>query len=99
MDEQVAGTEIDWAMHLAERRRMGLPITHYCRDRGLKVHQFHYHAAKERERVGGVQTSGFLELKPDSSGLALRRGAWQIELRPGFDPALLRCVVDSLGGL
>jgi transposase-like protein len=53
-------------------------------------------------RAGGVEQSPtFLELVTGSSvsGLVVRVGSAEIEVRAGFDPALLRAVVNALGGV
>jgi transposase-like protein len=49
----------------------------------------------------GEKPPTFIELVTNGSpspGLTVRIGAAEIEVRPGFDPALLRAVVGTLGG-
>lgn len=51
---------------------------------------------------GGAAAPTFLELvaagPPSGGAMVVRIGVAEVEVRPGFDPALLRAVVATLGG-
>jgi len=87
-------SKMSWAAHLRAQANSGQTIAGYCRQRGLKVHQFHYwHSkAKSQDRGGG----GGFELLTPEGGLCLRRGSWRVDVQAGFDAELLRSVVRAL---
>jgi len=86
-------SEKNWTAHFKAQAKSGQAIAEYCREQGLKVHQFHYWKSKARRAKG--ERSGF-ELLTPTGVLSLQRGSWRVELRAGFDAGLLRSVVRAL---
>ncbi len=78
-------------------RDVGQNMTGFCQQRGIGPWVLHYWLGRES---AGAQTpaSGFVELSSPvrSSVLEVVVGAASVQVRPGFDAHLLRCVVQAL---
>lgn len=99
-----AGRRTHWRDIIENQKTSGRNITEYCRENQINPSQFY----KWRRKLVGKQptTGGFLELIPhkptDSghSGISIRMdGKLSIDINPGFDPFVLRSVVETLRGL
>ena len=78
-------------------RDVGQNMTGFCQQRGIGPWVLHYW--RGRESVGAqASASGFVEVTSPacSSVLEVVVGAAPVQVRPGFDPHLLRCVVQAL---
>ena len=78
-------------------RDVGQNMTGFCRQRGTGPWVLHYW--RGRESAGAqAPASGFVELSSPvrSSVLEVVIGAASVQVRPGFDAHLLRCVVQAL---
>ncbi len=91
---------LKWQGHVEEWRRSGLKASAYCAANGLNAGQFWYWRrtlSPDTQEKG----DGFVEVTGDNRGHAtitlMIRGA-TISVCEGFDPSLLREVVDCLGG-
>jgi hypothetical protein len=85
--------EVDWDAHLAARDACGQSVAAYCREHGLKEHQFHYRRTRQRRAKQG---SAFELIGAQGSGVVLSRGSWRIEVGAGFDRDVLRSVYEAL---
>lgn len=85
-----------WSALIAEHSAGGGTIAAFCRERGLKVHRFHWH--KRRLRGLGL-AGGFREVAlPVRSAIrvVIPGAGSHIEVERGFDAACLREVVQAL---
>lgn len=91
--------QTDRAELLAAVRR-GEAVPSAARRFGVKMSTAYRWVRQSSDDERGV-TPTFIELvtaEPLSAGLMVRIGAAEVEVRPGFDPELLRAVVATLGG-
>ena len=95
-----------WMKHLAEMKSSGMSGKAWCAHEGISYHKYRYWKARieSSETPSDVRTVQWLALEPASDARAcdkddaitLRIGAVVIEVRRGFDPVLLRDVVQVL---
>jgi hypothetical protein len=95
-----------WEQRLAELENSGLSGLAWCTRQGISYHKYRYWKARieSSETPSDVRTVQWLALEPASDARAcdkddaitLRIGAVVIEVRRGFDPVLLRDVVQVL---
>lgn len=96
-----------WKQHIESWQETGLTQTEYCRRHNLKHHQLVYWKKRFSKTESGVS---FVPLKledlvdipvhPDRAALCLVINShFKIEIRPGFDPQLLRQLILALRGL
>ena len=78
-------------------RDVGQNMTGFCQQRGIGPWVLHYWRGRDLV-VAQASASGFVELSQPvcSSALEVVIGAASVQVRPGFDPHLLRCVVQAL---
>jgi hypothetical protein len=93
-----------WRDLIEQQKTSGRNIADYCRDNRINQSQFYKWRRRLLEQK--PSTGGFLELIPrataDSghSGISIRMdGKLSIDINPGFDPFVLRNVVETLRGL
>ena len=98
-----------WCKRLNDFARSGLSVRKWCEENGVTECQHTYWrrklaAADAANTIGAgwlpVAITEALPLSIASTapvGLTIRIGVAQIDLAPGFDPALLRAVVAALG--
>lgn len=88
---------IDWQNTLEAQARSGLSIRAYCREHNLRESAFHYH--KRRLLASRAPEGGFVQIQGGRPGIRLRHldGSWCVEVDRGFDPGLLREVLEALG--
>lgn len=111
--EGLAGIEREnwWREHLERRRQLKWSRVRYCQTNNLSVHKLTYWERKLTEQLDKapagapmrflpVRVAGRLEPPAPRSGgaIRLRVGPARIEVRAGFDPAVLRELVRALGG-
>ena len=101
-----------WRRRLADLDASLLPIAKWCDLNNVSrtgVALWRRRLASERseplEQEGGrwlsvrvEEAQSTLEAPPNPVGLTLRVGNTMLDVRLGFDPALLRAVVQALGG-
>ena len=69
---------IDWPSQLAAWRESGLPMTRFCRQRGLVAHQMSYYKYKQdaQNKSAALRSSGFSQVdmakKHSAEDLVLR---------------------------
>ncbi len=96
-----------WKQHIESWRSSGLTQTAYCQQHGLKPHQFAYWKKRFVQTDNGIT---FVPVKINGSlrpAAGIRSGSLrlivnpdlQIEIRPDFDPALLRRLIVTLRSL
>ena len=67
----------------------------WCKEQDLKPHQLRYWLRKDRE--SGKPTEWIpVNLGSTETAVTLRVGQVAVDVRPGFDPTLLRSVVKTL---
>ena len=53
-----------WQAHIEAQRSSGLSISRYCKEHGLKYHQFHYHKKQVcREQQSSPSLGSFVPIK------------------------------------
>jgi hypothetical protein len=113
MSEQLSRQELlkqkrsYWKQHIEKWHSSGMTQTAYCQQYELKVHQFTYWKKRFIQTASGIT---FVPVKirrtgPSSSAkhpsplrLNLAQDL-QIDIRPGFDPQLLRRLITTLRSL
>lgn len=90
-----------WQGHLVQWQASGLSQVTYCCQQGLKVAQFGYW--KKRLLAGQTPdtapAAGFIALQMASASATLTvvlNNSLRVEVHPGFDPVMLRAVVQAL---
>lgn len=97
MSEAVNPSSEQWVSLIEEHGKSGQTIVGFCGDRGISVHNFHYHKRRIREQSEG---GGFrrLRVRGDSGvRLVLESGKWQVAVDRGFDGRCLKQVLEVLG--
>lgn len=95
----------EWEARIAEYRASGLSAAAWSVANGVSVHRLYYWLKKFRDTdAQTVPQAQWLPVAFESSGsredcLHVRIGQAIIEVKPGFDPALLIEVVRSLAKL
>ena len=92
-----------WEEHIAEFRKSGQSAPTWCTAHGIKLHRFRYWLRKFPAK-GFTEASGAIrwlavekdESPLEESGLTLQVGTVWIEIKPGFNPTLLKQVVRVL---
>ncbi len=90
-----------WQQHIESWQESGLSQTEYCRRHDLKPHQLTYWKKRFCEADRGVSFVP-VQLVNSFSGdflCLVIRDHFKVEIRPGFDPGLLRQLVLALRGL
>ena len=85
----------EWCALIKEQEDGNKSIAAFCRSRGLLEHRFYRH----RHQLRATGTTGFQKVTISSRrsiDLMLDGDGWRIELKPGFDAACLREVVEAL---
>lgn len=94
-----------WMERLADYRASGLTMRAWCEERQVSFHKLRYWLrATKRKEPGPAAAASFIPLTVSESAetgasLVVRIGEARIELEPGFNPELLRDVVQALKGL
>lgn len=96
----------EWMGRLADYRASGLSMRAWCEVNQINFHQLRYwiRSTKKREAIAAHTTSfvpltvSDAECRPSGASLVVRIGGAQIELQPGFNPQLLRDIVQALEG-
>jgi hypothetical protein len=109
----MTATELKWAERVKEWRAGGQPAAEYAQGRGFKESTLRWWASRlDRGATWTPRRRSAAKAKPAapvrmarvvtsaaaSASLMVRVGAIQVELRRGFDHALLRELVEALGG-
>ena len=106
--------ETAWRDALSAHSSSGMPLSRYCRDKGLNYHQ----AVYWRRRLATIDGAAGLSVPdaPDAptfslvelsepprqvadSGVAIECGRCRISLKAGFDPSVLSRALAVLSGL
>jgi hypothetical protein len=89
---------LQWQEWLADCARSGLGVQRWCAAHDIPEHRFYYWRCKLSTAVEVLeQDVEWLALPTDASHkLTVRVGAASIDIAAGFDPSLLRAVVDAL---
>ena len=97
-------TEQRWTERVAEWRASGQPAPEFAQGRGYQGSTLQYWATRLRRMAegrpwpsSGVRMAKVTVTKAAPESLVIAVGAARIEVRPGFDGALLREVVAALG--
>ena len=91
-----------WQDHVEQWQHSGLTQVAYCRQQGLKVAQFSYWKKRLRPAPSPGTTGGaadFIAVQMAGASAALvvvLNEHLRVEVRPGFDSATLRAVVQAL---
>jgi len=102
-----------WAQIMQDRAASGQSIRAYCKANGIGTNVYHYWQRKLREAAaelnagaqllvpsGWATVSAAEEAAPAQAGsLTLRIGGAEIEVRQGYDEALLASVIKTLSGV
>ncbi len=98
-------TESKWAERVAQWKASGQTVTEYARGREYKASTLRWWSSRMGRGVVGRPSVATVRMvrvvaaaKPVESTLSVRVGGALVEVRPGFDVALLREVVHALGG-
>jgi transposase-like protein len=88
-----------WEARIAAFRDSGLSGARWCKEQGIKPHQFYYWKAK-LSATQPEKPAGWLKVEVSEPlvSIAVRIGAATIKVEPGFDPELLAEVVSALTG-
>lgn len=95
-----------WQERIDDLARSGLTVEKWCELNGTTPRQYGYWRAKLRREAKprtrpahwvAVSVTEPVACPVAPSSLTLRIAGAEIELQAGFDPALLRSIVDALG--
>ena len=94
---------VEWRARLEAYAASGLTQREWCAREGVSLHQLGYWRGQLREQSKPIAaTPGWCALdvvaehNSGGNGLTVRVGSAGIEVRPGFDAALLRDIVRAL---
>jgi len=88
-----------WKQHIESWRESGLAQNAYCLRHDLKPHQLTYWKKRFCGKEAGVFFVPLQLINPCSDSLCLViHDHFKVEIRPGFDPGLLRQLVLALSG-
>ncbi|PDO09197.1 MAG: hypothetical protein BLM47_13960 [Candidatus Reconcilbacillus cellulovorans] len=89
-----------WAARIADYRSSGLTMAAWCARHHIRVDQLKYWLYRRKLQNPSPRAAGprFLPLTvtEPSPTLTVRVGSVHIDLKPGFDPQLLKAVVRAL---
>lgn len=93
-----------WSERIAAYQASGQTMKAWCQEHSLTVHQLKYWLYKAQRRTQVVSTPAFRPVALASTSgtiecLHVQVGGARIEIRPGFEPGLLREVVAALSPL
>jgi len=97
--------EKEWESRIAEYRASGLSVKEWCAAHDVKPHRLWYwlRRNKTRKPASSVKSTQWLpvevsegESMDQNNELVVRVGEASIEVKPGFDPALLSEIVRIL---
>ena len=96
-----------WSSHIVRWQESGSSQTEYCREHGLKDHQFTYWKKRivrteAAAKFVSLNLSSFTKQQPPQAGSALRvvvSDGLKIEVEAGFDPHLLGQLIVALRGV
>lgn len=80
-------------------RASGLSQSAWCIANGVKQHRLSYWHSRLRSRSEGPEPLGFMRIVQQQTAaiqVTVADGAASISVAPGFDPSLLRSVVEAL---
>lgn len=84
-----------WSARVTEFKASGQSVPAWCKEQDLKPHQLRYWLRKDRESSKPPEWIP-LNLGDSETAVTLRVGQVAVDVRPGFDPTLLRSVVKTL---
>jgi hypothetical protein len=90
-----------WEDRLESFKQSGMTAKQWCQDQEISIHQFNYWKRKCLTTSSPSSTQWIpiqMQPKNESDALILRIKDVAIEVRDGFDPALLLLVVRTLTG-
>ena len=100
------GLRAIWGQRLVELNGSGLSGRAWCARQGISYHKYRYwkDRIESSEREGDIQPVQWLALDSTSYGsgsgmdvgITVRIGAAVVDVRKGFDPELLRGIVQAL---
>jgi hypothetical protein len=88
-----------WQEHLTQWHASGLTQVAYCRQQGLNRDQFGYWKKRLLSAQSPDAAPGFIAVQMTSVGATLAvvlNERLRVEVRPGFDPATLRAIIQAL---
>jgi len=97
-----------WEERVADYHSSGQSVTEWCKDRGVKPEQLWawLRRVKPADKPAGLVPSKWVTVEIGSpatfatnNGLLVKVGKAIVEVKPGFNPALLTDVVRSLSTL
>jgi len=89
--------QADWSELIKEYRASGLSAAAWCRENNLKLHQLRYRLDKAKDKKKAAPKWLPLEAaEPETETLKIQIGPATIEVKPGFNPAMLAAVVRTL---
>lgn len=97
-------TEKTWTKRVQEWKASGLGAPEFVQGRGYQASTLRYWSCRLQRLAEGrpwparVRMAKVEVAKGSSESLVVAVGAARIEVRPGFDGALLRDVVAAIGG-
>lgn len=95
---------LEWEKRFAEFESSGQPATTWCAEHGISISRFRYWSSKlrgSRHQKTSNEEICWLSVEMESpkvtaTGLTIHVGQVNIEVHEGFNPALLRQVVQAL---
>ena len=105
--EESKGKREYWSSHIERWQESGSSQTEYCKEHGLKDHQFTYWKKRivQTETEGkfvSLNLSSFTNQQPPQPGCPLRvvvSSGLKVEVEAGFDPDLLGQLIIVLRGV
>ncbi len=89
--------QADWPELIKDYQSSGLSAAAWCRENNLKPHQLYYRLDKAKDKKKAASKWLLLESdEPETESIKVKIGPATIEVKPGFNPALLAAVVRTL---
>jgi hypothetical protein len=97
--------QMEWKSRIEAFKASGLNATAWCKLHDLKPHQFNYYLYKDKpqDQLVAPAATRWLSVEIEDSEISLNQtsllvkvGEATIEVKPGFDPALLCQLVRTL---
>jgi len=92
---------VDWAELIKDYRASAQSMSAWCQANNLKVHQLTYQLQKEKRNktLGSINWLPLGLAEAADTSITVKVGPYQIIIKGGFDPYLLKKVVFALSNL
>lgn len=92
-----------WQEVLRLREVSGQTVKSFCESEGIPEHRYYYWRKRLLESESSSSNPGFaaVSFSDETSGseIVVRVDRFQVEVKPGFDPAVLGSILETVAGV